>query len=416
MVASMRRTILIRAILGLAILASNGVPIASTAQIRADTEAGTLHPAAGTVHRGGHDMATAPSPEAAPAPSLEGIAPIPSNFRRTDEIVRNDRVQPSDQGPIGAFRLICQPGRLNWDDPIVYPGVTGGSPHLHQWFGNDRADAHSTYASLRAAGESSCMGPLNRSAYWMPAMIAGETAAVRPDYLMVYYKRYPRTAPECTEIAEACIALPHGLRYVFGFDMQEMDRPQPDVERHLAWKCVTPENTQRGETAGDFSRLSCFPGDLLIATLAAPDCWNGRTLDSPDHRSHMAYPRYDGTSADPRCPRTHPYLIPQFTLGATWKLRPGDVLGDWHLASDRMPGMPQLPAGRSFHSDWFGAWDPETMAAWTANCIDRRLSCVDGELGNGTAMKRPDDFGYVASNRIVPIPARPDNSASHEGH
>lgn len=34
-----------------------------------------------------------------------------------------------------------------------------------------------------------------------------------------------------------------------------------------------------------------------------PSCWNGRDLDSADHKSHMAYP--DGVDSG-KCPSTHP--------------------------------------------------------------------------------------------------------------
>lgn len=354
------------------------------------------------------------------SPSLDGLRPIESNFDRTREVVAKSTSPNTDQGPIGAFRFVCQPAQLNWDDPIMYPGKPGGSPHLHQWFGNTLGNANSTYASLRQSGDSTCMGPLNRSGYWMPAMIRGGNSVVTPDYLIVYYKRYPKDAPECALLARRCLPLPQGLRYIFGFDMLRIGKSQGEVERHLHWRCVAPNNRLRGVVASDFSGLKCEPGDLLIATLAAPDCWNGTALDSPDHRSHLAYPYYDGTRALPRCPSSHPYLIPQFTLGATWRLQAGDNLGDWYLASDRMPGMPQLPAGRSFHSDWFGAWDPETMATWTRNCIDRKLSCVDGELGDGSGMKRPPGYSLVVKDRIRPIPAHPATTptshADHVGH
>lgn len=354
------------------------------------------------------------------SPTLGGLPPIESNFGRASEVVIKRTRPKVDAGPIGAFRFVCQPAQINWDDPIMYPGQIGASPHLHQWFGNTLGNANSTFASLRKAGDSTCMGPLNRSGYWMPAMIRGGNAVVTPDYLTVYYKRYPKDAPECQLVARGCLPLPQGLRYIFGFDMLRIGKSQGEVERHLHWRCVGPDNRLRGAMASDFSELQCVPGDLLIATLAAPDCWNGTALDSADHRAHLAYPYYDGTRALPRCPSSHPYLIPQFTLGATWRLQPGDNLKDWYLASDRMPGMPQLPAGRSLHSDWFGAWDPETMATWTRNCIDRKLSCVDGELGDGTGMKRPPGYSLTVRDRIRPIPPHPATAqnphAEHQGH
>ena len=339
-------------------------------------------------------------------PDLAGIAPIASDFDPRSQMKRSQSPVKSGDGPIGAFRFICQPGQVNWDDPIAYPGRPGASPHLHQWFGNTGADALSSYATLRRSGDSTCMGPLNRSAYWIPAMLAGEDTVVRPDYVSIYYKRYPRTSPECSQAAKACLPLPRGLRYIFGFDHTISEQLQP-YRSHLHWKCVMPDNRQRGEGARRFDRLDCRPDDLLIVTLSAPGCWDGRNLDSPDHRSHMAYRRYGRSGGPPTCPSSHPYLMPEFTIGVVWRIATTDRVSDWHLSSDRMPGMKPMPAGTSFHSDWYGAWDDLALRTWTQNCIERKLSCVDGQLGDGTIMKRPEGYGLVASPRLVRRPQRP---------
>jgi hypothetical protein len=54
--------------------------------------------------------------------------------------------------------------------------------------------------------------------------------------------------------------------------------------------------------------------DFLRATVSFPDCWNG-TLDSADHKSHMAY-RYSGNQS---CPESHPIRVPQIDLEFGWK-------------------------------------------------------------------------------------------------
>jgi hypothetical protein len=52
------------------------------------------------------------------------------------------------------------------------------------------------------------------------------------------------------------------------------------------------------------------PGGIR-ATVIFPSCWDGVTLDSPDHKSHVAYsPGSNGLAGD-RCPTTHPVRIPQ---------------------------------------------------------------------------------------------------------
>lgn len=48
-------------------------------------------------------------------------------------------------------------------------------------------------------------------------------------------------------------------------------------------------------------------------------CWDGKNLDSPDHKSHVAYPSggpaaFSGTGTGGACPSTHPVKIPQIML------------------------------------------------------------------------------------------------------
>ena len=48
-------------------------------------------------------------------------------------------------------------------------------------------------------------------------------------------------------------------------------------------------------------------------------CWDGKNLDSPDHKSHVAYPvagaqTFTGSSVGGACPSTHPVKIPQIML------------------------------------------------------------------------------------------------------
>jgi hypothetical protein len=48
-----------------------------------------------------------------------------------------------------------------------------------------------------------------------------------------------------------------------------------------------------------------------------PICWDNKTLDSPDHRSHMAYTtRYNGGD----CPSTHPVRLPGIFFEAFYSI------------------------------------------------------------------------------------------------
>ncbi|KAF5852498.1 hypothetical protein GGP41_007938 [Bipolaris sorokiniana] len=64
-----------------------------------------------------------------------------------------------------------------------------------------------------------------------------------------------------------------------------------------------------GNDTASFPSTPC-PGGIR-ATVIFPSCWDGVTLDSPDHRSHVAYaPGFNGLAGD-FCPSSHPVRIPQ---------------------------------------------------------------------------------------------------------
>lgn len=240
-------------------------------------------------------------------------------------------------------------------------------------------------------------------------MMTGDGKVVMPDFVSIYYKRRPDSDPACQDQATACVALPRGLRYVFGYNMQEPANSSPFY--------LNCQGT--GATPGKYSNIpeaavNCPSGAQLGAIVEALDCWDGTNLDSADHRSHMARRvRHDDGVA--RCPDTHPYIIPTFTLGAWYTTddsldRTGatdPLTHTWHFSSDRMAGMAPHTPGSTFHSDWFGAWDDDIMDKWTANCVDRLLNCSGGDLGNGEQLRQFAGYVEKANPRIVDAPVRP---------
>src|SRR5438270_3805950 len=47
------------------------------------------------------------------------------------------------------------------------------------------------------------------------------------------------------------------------------------------------------------------------------------------------------------------------------------------------------------------------MITWVQNCIDKRLNCSGGDLGNGKQMRTYAGFSYNANPRLVPAPTSP---------
>lgn len=338
-----------------------------------------------------------PTPPQVPQSPAEGgatagapggsVTPVGSNFD-VGRYLLNDRVPESSAWePSGNFRAICEYSHLAYDDPIVYPGQAGQS-HLHMFFGNTLANANSTYESLRTTGSSTCHGgPINRSAYWMPALIDASGKVVTPDYLIVYYKGSIGAGAQYQAQIRAIRSMPAGLRMIAGYDMAN-----PSTPTHFSWAC---------ESGGPSSQQipNCGSGVRVGVSLTFPTCWDGRNLDSANHRSHLAYRSADPHTGHLSCPATHPVMLPEFTLGA-WFSHDGNSR-NWHLSSDQMPGMTHAN-GSTFHSDWFGAWDPTIQDTWVAKCINDMLNCQGGQIGNGQRLLDPPD--YTGPHTIAPPP------------
>jgi len=339
-------------------------------------------------------------------------------------------IAPVNPDPVGAFRFFCAPGQLLRDDPIAAPGQPGKS-HLHQFIGNTAANANSTYQSLRTTGGSTCDNrsmpvALNRSSYWMPAMLDGEGNAVRPDYALVYYKRIPAGHPSCgapdaTHIGY-CTDMPQGIRFIFGYNMATMrgGPMEPGFDRDgETFTCEVRNGGGEQRVAGIYHNIAevvaagCPVGSFLKVSITPPTCWDGKNLDVPDHRSHVVYASGPevATAGERSCPVTHPYYLPNLAYQWYFTTNAAFTAGKWRLASDdmmsQMMGRAVIP-GSTLHMDYFEAWSPFARAAFHGNCIDKHLNCNNGDFGTGMQMKEASvPAGFFPIPPLVPISSIP---------
>jgi hypothetical protein len=318
-----------------------------------------------------------------PAPSAGNYPNIASNFSKSQWLDDGGRI-PAFTDQAGAFRTFCAFSHMAYDDPIIYPNQPGAS-HLHMFFGNRQANARSTYQSLRSGGDSTCQGgPLNRTGYWTPTLHNAAGKVVVPEFFEIYYKG------SGSESAIRNIRTnPNGLRIVAGFDHAK------STAINHKWIC--------GNYSNNALRIpNCPSGEKLRVELRFPMCWNGRDLDSSDHRGHMAYGTGGGgwVTVQGGCPSSHPVQLPEMTLFANF-VSDGNT-ANWYLSSDRMPGMNHAN-GSTFHADWFGAWDNQVQETWTQKCVRDRRTCVWGEIGDGTRLKNNPAY---SGPRLLDTPAR----------
>jgi hypothetical protein len=335
-----------------------------------------------------------------PSNGLTGLTPIDAVDPQL--ATKPASVPPSaDPDVVGAFRFTCGMAGLGRFDPKVYPGDTTGKSHGHQFYGNAGITSGSTYESLRTTGASTCAygpHPANRSGYWQPWLEDGKGNVLQPDVVTVYYKRRPPGDPVCTDKANPqyqgqCVEMPNGLFYIFGYDMIT----NTPITGGITFTCqlnggtVYVYNTM-GEAA---SSGKCVAGGEFGTRANGPSCWDGKRVDTANHRDHMAYPDR-GFWGYPKCPDSHPFVTPEFALLSTWRIMDGDEPTLWRLSSDH--AHPELPAGSTFHADFFMAWEPGVHAMWeTPGCLGKKLDCHSGVTGNGRMLTN-------AANPIYPDP------------
>lgn len=365
------------------------------------------------------------------AVDINGLAPIvaypdPSGGLDTWSFEHNSAAPDV----VGAVRLTCGFAGVGYFDPKVFPGDHTGKSHLHQFYGNVSVTPDSTYESLRRNGKSTCNYgdvTVQRSAYWQPAMLDGKGNVVQPDHTTLYYKRRPLTDPVISaapgtpitplrstdqKFAEGKgVDLPNGLFFIFGFDMLTGTPPTGNVQ----FGCYPPGGAA-AITAKTIKAIAdtgqCVAGSQFVTRGEGPHCWDGKRVDSANHRDHMAYPSY-GSWGYPRCPLTHPFVTPTITLLSSWIIQPGDDLNLWSVSSDAM--RPDLPAGSTIHFDIWPLWEPAVLKLGERGCMDLLLNCSSGRLNETIALKNagqpqyPDATGKLVKSwanprRLIPIP------------
>ena len=70
---------------------------------------------------------------------------------------------------------------------------------------------------------------------------------------------------------------------------------------------------------------SCVLG-LMVMNYS---CWDGKNLDSPDHRSHMSYPESGTFESLGPCPASHPVRTPQVMYETIWDTRQFNDKNEW---------------------------------------------------------------------------------------
>jgi hypothetical protein len=259
----------------------------------------------------------------------------------------NAPLPPQQPIPPGAVRVAefladCPFSHRLPDDPIVFPGLPGGS-HMHSFFGSVATNAFSTVNDLFNAN-SNCNPSIDKSSYWVPTFYNGTTPVEPVTGIFYYLGEGVRD-----DLIAQTQPLPFGLRIVAG----NSKATGPNDNTISRWSCL-----HAGQVAPLHDFVTCPAGTMMESYLDFPMCWNGRDLDSADHKSHMAYPVGNA------CPATHPVVVPKLRQVLRYPVNGNPA--NFRLASG---------GGFTMHGDFFNAWPANEMALRVRDCIRRIVKC-----------------------------------------
>jgi hypothetical protein len=240
---------------------------------------------------------------------------------------------------VAEFLAECPISHRLPDDPIVLPNLPGAS-HSHDFFGNHSTNAGSTQQTLEGQ-TGNCNPVVDISSYWVPTLYRNNTA-IAPTGVTFYYLGEGVNNPAAIQ------PTPYGLKIVAG-----NAKATGDADSIARWSCL-----HAGQVNPSKNFVECPAGTMLETYLDFPQCWNGRDLDSADHKSHMSYPVAGG------CPSSHPVYVPKLRMVLRYPVS-GSTAG-LRLASG---------TGQTMHGDFFNVWPRAEMERRVRNCINVVMKC-----------------------------------------
>jgi hypothetical protein len=261
---------------------------------------------------------------------------------------------PADAGNLPEFRADCTYSHRKADDPIVFPGLPGAS-HMHSFVGNKAVDAGTTAADLQKFTATTCKPKVDHSAYWVPTLYDNATGKpVETTGFRVYYRSLQDTSA-------GQMPMPNGLRMIAGDAKKKVPTPR-GAQGQFYCAFYGPGDIDGIARSTNGNWPVCGGDATLHYQMRFPDCWDGKHLDSPNHKDHVAF----GTNN--ACPADHPVKIPSLTFDIQYGAK-GSKAG-YYLSSD-----PGGKSASSMHGDAFVSWDTAAMNQRVKNCIVQRRTC-----------------------------------------
>ncbi|QUC22380.1 uncharacterized protein UV8b_06621 [Ustilaginoidea virens] len=291
------------------------------------------------------------------------------------------------------WRMEC-PGRVGLTrlDPIVNPNSV--SPHVHAIHGSSGFSDNSNTLDLLEGDCTSCRVTQDKSSYWTPALYFQDNTTGNVELvpqvggMLAYYLLYGNNVT----------AFPQGFRMISGSNDRRSytagDPSQPDppksqwaslgqttqsilAERAVGFNCLNyarnPEGTLYRHFLPEQTYLDANCADGLRLELMFPSCWNGKDLDSKNHKDHLAFPDLVMTG---NCPDGYPVRLPSMLYEVIWNT------AAYKGRNGRFVLSNGDTTGYSYHGDFVTGWDTPFLQRAIDTCTNPSGRIEDCPLFN----------------------------------
>ncbi|MFF7381009.1 DUF1996 domain-containing protein [Streptomyces massasporeus] len=306
-----------------------------------------------------------------------GNGPVAADFADIKSVQPNVNDQGGASG--GSFVTSCgvnENGLFNSDNIIAAPGVTNGAHHFHDYVGNQSNNAFASDQDL-AKAETSCDDQGDKSSYYWPVVrlqngaqeqdaqkpgggIEGNAGEiVTPKQVTLTFVGNPR---------EKVTAMPRLLRIITGDAKSFVNGP---ANANASWSCTGFEDRQLKD-----KYPLCPQGSDVVRTFKFQSCWDGRNIDSANHRTHVAF-----ADAAGNCPsgfRPIPQLVQRIVYDIDAPSLQDGGRTTPLFAVDSFPEQLHKPV--TDHGDFINIFDEDLMEEMV-DCINDGRKCGAGADG-----------------------------------